>query len=262
MANFFYGEAYEEHYEKEIKDFTPADWAVSIVYLAVIIAAVIFGFMQNWGLMVIMAGVAVCMLYIFMMVVFGVKNKIVQLFFLIGIFVIIGGLITLSGYYEYLILYAVFIYLTVAFGVGFFCLYLAKKKNDKIREYSLSVEADCEYADVKKINLFRFDDIISNPYNPMNDNELTKPAFHYYAHGKEYYTESEVYYGNANRGYEEGSKVVLRVNPDNPTEILPQNENASMEIILGVSWIVIGIVTITILAVSYILGVFDGIITF
>lgn len=46
MANHFYGEVHEEHYEKEIKDFTPVDWATSIVYLLIIIAAVVFGFLK------------------------------------------------------------------------------------------------------------------------------------------------------------------------------------------------------------------------
>lgn len=244
MANHFYGEAYEAHYEKEIKDFTPADWAVSIVYLLIILAAVVFGFCQEWGPMVIMVGAAVCMLHYFLLIVFRANNKVTQLFFLIGLLVMIGGAITCTGSYEVLTLYGFFLYLAVAFGIGIFCLYLAHRKHRKIREYTLSVEAECEIVDVKRINLFRFDDINTSPNNPINDNTLTRPAFHYYVNGQEYYTESEVYYGDMNTGFTEGAKLTLRVNPHNPTDILPKNVGASLEIIMGVSWIVIGAITV------------------
>lgn len=259
MANHFYGEAYEAHYEKEIKDFTPVDWVTSIVYLLIILAAVVFGFLQKWGLMVIMVGVAVCMLHIFLLIVMKVNNIIVRYFFLLGIIVIIGGLITCTGHYGYLEIYGIALYLLISFGVGILCLNLAKKKRKKIKEYTLTVEAECEIADVKKINLFRFDDINSSPNNPINDNILTKPAFHYYVNGQEYYTESEVYYGDMNVGFEEGARVTLRVNPKNPTEVLPKGVSTSMEMIMGISWIAIGILVIIILAACYFLGVFDSI---
>ena len=66
MANHFYGEVHEEHYEKELKDFTPVDWATSIVYLLIIFAAVVFGFLNRWGMMIIMIGATVSMLHVFM----------------------------------------------------------------------------------------------------------------------------------------------------------------------------------------------------
>lgn len=255
MENHFYGEAYETHYEKEIKDFTVADWTTSIIYLLIIISAVVFGFLNQWGLMVIMIGVAVCMLHIFTLIVLKVNNIIMKLFFVIGLFVIIAGVITCTGRYDYLYLYAIVLYLIIAFGVGILCLNLAKKKRDKIKEYTLSVEAECEIVDVKRINLFRFDDIMTNPNHPMNDNTLRKPAFHYFVNGLEYYTESEVYYGDMNTGFEEGARVTLRVNPKNPTEVLPQNVGTALEMIMGISWIVIGIFTIIILGICYFLGV-------
>lgn len=256
MANHFYGEAYEEHYEKELKDFTPVDWATSIVYLLIIISAVVFGFLNNWGLMVIMAGVVVCMLHVFILIVMKVNNKILRYFFLLGLLVIIAGVITCTEHYEYLVLYIIALYLLISFGVGILCLNLAKKKRKKIREYALSVEAKCELVDVKKINLFRFDDIHLSINNPINDNVLNKPAFHYFVNGQEYYTESEVYYGDMNVGFEDGARVILRVNPNNPTDVLPKNVGTFLETVMGIGWIAIALIVITVLGVCYYLGVF------
>lgn len=262
MANHFYGEAYEAHYEKEIKDFTAVDWITSIVYLLIIISAVVFGFLNRWGLMVIMIGVALCMLHIFMLIVMKADNKIVRLFFVLGILVIIGGIITCTEHYEYLEIYVIAIYLLISLGVGIFCLNLAKKKRNKMKEYTLSVEAECELVDVKKINLFRFDDIHSSPNNPINDNILMKPAFHYFVNGQEYYTESEVYYGDMNTGFENGAKLTLRVNPNNPAEVLPKNVGTSMETIMGIFWIAMDVIVIVALGICYFFGIFDGIMYF
>lgn len=257
MANHFYGEAYESHYEKELKDFTPVDWATSIVYLLIIISAVVFGFLNNWGLMVIMAGVAVCMLHVFMLIVMKVNYKIVRYFFLLGLLVIIAGVITCTEHYEYLELYIIALYLLISFGVGILCLNLARKKRKKICEYTLSVEAECELVDVKEINLFRFDDIHSSSYNnPINDNVLNKPAFHYFVNGQEYYTESEVYYGDMNVGFEDGARVTLRVNPNNPTDVLPKNVGTFLEMVMGIGWIAIAVIVIIVLGICYYLGVF------
>ena len=256
MANHFYGEVHEEHYEKEIKDFTPVDWATSIVYLLIIISAVVLGFLNNWGLMVIMVGVAVCMLHVFMLIVMKVNNKIVRYFFLLGLLVIIAGVITCTEHYEYLELYIITLYLLISFGVGILCLNLARKKRKKICEYTLSVEAECELVDVKKINLFLFDDIHSSPYNnPINDNVLKKPAFHYFVNGQEYYTESEVYYGDMNVGFEDGARVTLRVNPNNPTDVLPKNVGTFLEMVMGIGWIAIAVIVIIVLGICYYLGV-------
>lgn len=256
MANHFYGEAYEAHYEKELKDFTPVDWITSIVYLLIIISAVVFGFLNRWGLMVIMVGVAVCMLHIFSLIVMKANNKIVRYFFILGVLVIIAGAITCTGHYEYLELYVIALYLLISFGVGILCLNLAKKKRRKIREYTMSVDAECEIVDEKKINLFRFDDIHSSPNNPINDNSLKKPAFHYFVNGQEYYTESEVYYGDMNVGFEDGAKVTLRVNPNNPRDILPKNVGTFLEMVMGIGWIAIAVIVTIVLGVCYYLGVF------
>lgn len=262
MVNHFYGEAYESHYEKELKDFTPVDWATSIVYLLVIISAVVLGFLNMWGLMVIMIGVAVCMLHVFMLIVMKVNDEIVKYFFLLGLLVIIAGVITCTGHYEYLTVYAFGLYLIISFWLGILCLNLAKKKRNKMQRYTLSVDAECELVDIKKINLFRFDDIHSSPYNPINDNILTKPAFHYFVNGQEYYTESEVYYGDMNVGFEEGARLTLRVNPNNPAEVLPKNVGIFMEMFMGIFWVAMGVITIIALVICYFFGVFNNIMYF
>lgn len=255
MSNHFYGYAYEEHGEKEIKDFTPIDWIIIITFFGMILAAVVMGFMNLWGIMVILVGTSICLIHAIARVVVGLKNKITPWFCALGCMTIIGGIITATGHYEYLFLYGMIVYVIVAFFVGILCLYLAFNKRRKRREYSLLVEAECELVDEKRMNLFRFDDIVKNPYDhPINDNVLRKPGFHYWVNGQEYFVESTVYYGDLNKGFEEGNKVTLRVNPKNPTEILPENVGTAMETIMGVFWIVAGIVVIVIMMLGYLLG--------
>ena len=121
----------------------------------------------------------------------------------------------------------------------------------KMKEYSITVEAECEMVDVKKINLFRFDDFPNMPYtDSINTNTLYKPGFHYFINGQEYFTESTVYYGDLNRGFVEGNRVMLKVNPDNPHDILPINADSSfanMAMVMGIFWLVAGIIGIVVL---------------
>ena len=80
MANHFYGTAYEEHGEKEIKNFTPLDWFINILFWGAILVAVVMGFLQQWGIMVMLIGFAVCMMYVLVRVVIGLKSKIMWIF--------------------------------------------------------------------------------------------------------------------------------------------------------------------------------------
>ena len=120
-----------------------------------------------------------------------------------------------------------------------------------MKTYSISVEAVCEMVDVRKTNLFAFDDLVEDYYMaPINANTIYKPGFHYTVNGKEYFTESTVYYGDLNKGFEEGSKVQLKVNPDNPHEILPVKVDATignLALIMGIFWIIAGIIVMILL---------------
>lgn len=83
-------------------------------------------------------------------------------------------------------------------------------------------------------------------------------ANHFYGevNGQEYYTESEVYYGDMNVGFEDGARVTLRVNPNNPTDVLPKNVGTFLEMVMGIGWIAIAVIVIIVLGICYYLGVF------
>lgn len=258
MANHFYGYGVEEHYEKDIKDFTLADKMVAVLFFLMILATIILGFCGNWGFMIIMIGADLVMMDVMVRVLFHAKNFVMRIFSTIGILTIIAGILVKTGRISWVILYGIIVYFVFCFGAGILCIYLAIRKNKKIKEYSLNVEAVCEIVDEKVLNIFRYDDVMEHQINhSMNVNTIQKPAFHYYVNGMEYFTESTVYYGDLNSGFEEGQKVMLRVNPANPNEILPKNENSAMEMGMGISWLVIGVVCVVILAILGMLGELD-----
>lgn len=258
MANHFKGNAYEEHYEKEIKDFTPSDWAVTIAFFGIIVVAVIMGFLQQWGVLVILVGIEFAMFDVLIRVIFHRIIKLLYLFDAIGVITIVEGIFVLMDHIGWVIISAFVLYLIVCFFVGILCVSLGVKKKKKMAEYSLIVQAECETVDEKRINLFLYDDIVDDTVNhALNKNELYKPAFHYFVDGQEYFTESTVYYGDLNEGYKDGERIELRVNPNNPNEVLPKGENASIEMLVGISWLVIGVVCVIVFAVLALLGEFN-----
>lgn len=250
MANHFYGSAVSEHYEKKPKDFKPVDWIMVALLSIICIAAVASGFMRRWGLMVVFIGVAACMLHVLLRVMFKAKNKVTIVFTVLGILAIIAGILLEADKWDVLPCYFVFVYMIVAFSVGIICVGIKRSTSRKMKEYSLSVEATCEQVEVKKINLFKSDDL-SPMYNaPINSNTIYRPAFHYFVDGKEYYTRSEVYYGDLNEGFREGDKITLRVDPNDPGKVLPAKVDGTvgnMAAVMGVFWLVAGIVGIVVL---------------
>lgn len=251
MANHFYGSAYEEHYEKKLKDFTALDWILVSFFGAIALTAVVAGILKHFGVMTALLGVDACMGDLLIHTVFRKKSKVAWIFIVLGIMAIIAGIIVELKLWHVFQYYVVLMYMVIAFGVGFFCVFIKINNSRKMKAYSLSVEADCEMVDVRQINLFAFDDLLKENYlAPINANTIYKPGFHYTVNGQEYFTESTVYYGDLNKGFEEGKKVLLRVNPQNPLEILPVNADASvgnMAMIMGIFWILAGIVGIVVM---------------
>lgn len=251
MANHFYGCAYEEHYEKKIKDFTPLDWVLVSILGIIVLAAVVSGFLGHIGILIVLIGVVACMFELLVRTVFHKKSKITWIFVVLGIMAIIAGIMVEWKLWTVLQHYVVIIYMIIAFGVGGFCVFIKINNTKKMKTYSISVEAVCEMVDVRKTNLFAFDDLVEDYYMaPINANTIYKPGFHYTVNGKEYFTESTVYYGDLNKGFEEGSKVQLKVNPDNPHEILPVKVDATignLALIMGIFWIIAGIIVMILL---------------
>lgn len=261
MANHFYGSAYEEHYEKKIEDFTLLDWVIVSVFFGVVLAAVIFGFLGHIGMMIVLIGVDTSIIDFLVRKVFRKKSKVTVIFVILGIMAIIAGCIVEGKLWNIFQYYVVFMYMVVAFGVGFFLVNIKINNTKKMRKYSISTEAVCEMVDVRKINLFSFDDLVKESYlAPINENTIYKPGFHYTVDKKEYFTESTVYYGDLNKGFEEGRKVTIKVNPDNPHEILPINVDASignMAMTMGIFWIFAGCVGIIVMVL-----ILSGVISF
>ncbi len=251
MANHFYGSAYEEHYEKKIEDFTPLDWLLVSIFWVIVLAAVISAFFSHVGIMILLLGVNACMGDLILRKVFNKKSKVIWIFSVLGIMAIIAGIIVEGKLWSVFQYYVVIMYMIIAFGVGGICVFIKINNMKKLKTYSLSVEAVCEMVDVQKINLFAFDDLIKDYYMaPINANVVYKPGFHYIVNGKEYFTESTVYYGDLNKGFEEGKKVLIKINPDNPNEILPVNVDGTignMALIMGIFWGLAGIAGIIVM---------------
>ena len=245
MGNHFYGVAINEHYEKKISDFESRDWVVVGALIAIALGVIASMVTRHWGFMIICFGLFACSMDVTARVVFCKRSRVTPFFVVLGILTIIAGIIVEAGLWNLFPYYICFCWTVIALGVGIICTMIKVNFVRKVKAYTISVEADCEMVDVKKVNLFRFDDLTENPYNaPINDNTIFKPGFHYYVNGKEYFTESTVYYGDLNKGFMEGNRVTLKVNPDNPNDILPisvDSSVANMGLIMGIFWILGGI---------------------
>ncbi|MCQ2503196.1 MAG: hypothetical protein MJ084_05585 [Saccharofermentans sp.] len=93
-----------------------------------------------------------------------------------GIAAIIAGIIVENELWDalqYLILIA---FTLISFSVTVICFIIKGKESSKMRKYSQSVEAVCEMVDVRKLNLFAYDDIIHNYTSPANATRYTSRA--------------------------------------------------------------------------------------
>lgn len=245
MGSSFYGGALEEHYEKDLKKFRARDWVMLVIVGALVLSAILSGILSHWGIMVVLIGVVCCLSNVLVRVVFDKKSKLTFVFVSLGILAIIAGIIIEAEMWEAFQYYVVFIFMLISFAVTAICFGIKIRNSRKIKMYSLEVVASSEMVDVRNINLFKFDDRPHSNYtSPINDNTLYKPGFHYVVNGQEYFTPSEIYYGDLNKGFVEGNNVHLKVNPDNPTEILPVDADSSlanMAMVMGICWLLAGI---------------------
>ncbi len=195
MGNHFYGSAVSEHYEKDIKDLTPLDWVLVVIFFAFGIGAFVLGFMKHFGIMVALLGAAACMGYPILRVVFQKKHVATLIFIVLGILAIIAGFIVEAERWDIFPYYVVSVFMLIAFGVAVICIRIKVKNSQKLKAYSLE-------------------------------------------------------YGDRNRGFVEGSHVLRKVDPDNPNAMLPVDADstvANMAMVMGVFWIVGGIVGIVVL---------------
>ena len=131
MANHLYGGSCEEHYEKEVKDFTPTDWVLVSTFWVFVLVAVITGFLGHIGYTIEFIGVAACMVDILTQMVFHKKSKITKVFVVLGIMAIIAGMIVAKQLWDIFQYYVVIMYMVIAFGVAFICFFL---KMDSVRK--------------------------------------------------------------------------------------------------------------------------------
>lgn len=243
MASHFYGNSYGEHYEKDVKDFTTSDWIVTGIFFAAILAVFITMLLQAWGLVIISFSVIVAMIDVMLRVIFHTKSKIMYIFDVLAGIACVGGIIVMTGNMKWIITYVIITVVLVYLGVGVLFSVLAISKSKKIEACTLAVEARCEIVEIRDDNmLIQHSGNVNRSYESSSYEEQTKkavlvrPSFHYFVNDKEYYTESKVYYGDLNKGFSEGARVCILVNPEDPTQILPQNMNATIEIVLAIGW--------------------------
>lgn len=245
MGSSFYGGAVEEHYEKDLKKFRPRDWVALSVLGVLIISAIVSGVLSHVGIAVVIIGAIFCYIYFLVRVVFDKKSSLLLLFVALGILAVGAGIIVEAELWDVFQYYVVFLFMFVSFAVAVICLRIKVKNARRMRTYSLEVMASSEMVDVRKINLGRFDDVPGTSYNsPINTNTVFKPGFYYVVNGQEYFTPSEIYYGDLNKGFVEGNNVRLKVNPDNPSEILPIDADgsfANMAMVFGLFWLLAGV---------------------
>ena len=239
----FYGVATHEHYEKDAEDLTKLDKVVVGIGLGCFGAAFVFIFLDYIGLAIVMFGVFFCMIHLMAYVAFRAKSAALLVFDAIGVAAIIAGVLLMAGLttiFEY--------YLTFGLALGFILagcvtLFIFIRDSRKRKAYSLSVEAVCEIVDSRRLNVFNSVNG-TNSYSPVEMSTIYKPGFHYVVNGQEYFTESTVYYGDLNDGFQEGNHVMLRVNPNQPNEVLPANLKLTgelMELVIGFGLLLPGI---------------------
>lgn len=255
MAHF-YGTANESHYETEYKKLSPLGKAEIILFVLLVIGAIVAGLFGKWNIMIITIGIICIFVDVMVRTIFHTKNKVLLIFVFLGILALLVGILWCIGGTGWGIISALAMPAVIWFMVGIICTVCAIKMISKRKKCSLEVTADCEMGDVRRLNLFRFDDINDNGSINSNRDTLFKPMFHYFVDGQEYFVLSNVYYGDLNTGFKEGSKVKLYVNPNNPTELQPQNSGSASLLVMGIIGLLAGIIFSVAYVVLFLLGMF------
>lgn len=261
MEDNFWGTAVEEHYEKEIKDFNGLDWFLFTIFWGMIIVAVILGFNGMPHAAGICACLDVIMIHVMIRVMSKQKSVVTPHFVVLGILAIAVILANYIFGNDKMAIIVAIAFEFIAFYVGILCVSIAVRKKRKMREYSLMVEAECHTVDERQLNAFHLNQSMHTGIDSASyggGSMIYKPAFHYFVNGQEYFTESTVYYGNMNSGYTEGQRIWLRVNPNNPRDILPKNADTFVESLVGWMWIGIGVAA----GIMYIVLAMNGMLEF
>ncbi len=226
----FKGTAIEEHYEKNIEDFTPKEWILLGICAMMVIAAIVSGIMSEFGLMVIFIGAAVSAVMVLTKVAFQLSNDangIVLFFFMMGVATSAAGILMCIGNRTWLLVYLSIVILLGISVAAVFCLSVAKNKKEEMSKYTQTVKADCVNIDMSEI-------------------DTVNVTFQYVVDGTEYKSEAcmpredwrKLIHGA-------GSAASIYVNPENPADIMPVKKSTAMETAMGSIFagvVVIGVV--------------------
>lgn len=248
--NHFYGQYTEEHYEVDIKDLSFSEKCLLLSFLALIILDIVVGFLGLFEILVITVGFSVCTMTLVICTIFYIKlfkHYVITPFFFIGLITTIVGFLLYFDVFEdsegatnalkLLELYSPMFFVIL----GFVFIAIGAKKNQFKKRCTTRVTATCYTVDTRRVNLFKCDDISSIYSSPINQNDLLKPAFLFWLNGYQYFVENKYFYGDLNTEFADGKQIGLFVNPQNPTDIVPDSNVEKVFPMTGWSFVIVGV---------------------
>lgn len=257
MGNHFYGEYQGDHYEVETKNLSTSQKLFLLLYPIELAAAVVCMFTGHIGYFVVCLGSIFLVVALMLPVIFNVPIKSslpAKIFLGVAFTAVLIGIIIENHLLTMEMLFGLFLLFWLVLGIVM--IRLAFKKPAYAKNCTLPVEATCVTVDIMRRDIMVSCNRFSRERIQTNAETLFKPAFSYEVNGEPYWVESTVYYGDLNKGYQEGEKVTIMVNPENPMEMIPKKKCDGMFLGFGISCIFVTIVGIaaSVLIYSFIYG--------
>lgn len=250
----FHGVSYEAHAEKDVKDFSTVDWVVFGIGGLLIIGAILAGFGNKWGGMMIIIGMFFAWIELLLRVVFHIKNIAGKIFLATGFVIIIPGVLWCIGGGGWAALSGFALLGGIWIVIGAVLIVAGIKNINKTRRCSLEINAECTVVDSKTNTIFKFDQV-----RTVNDlDTVFKNVLHFFINGNEYFVDADEYFENEDMEFENGKCVRIYVNPNNPNEVLPKRVTIGLFMAMGIGGLVGGIATLIIFIALFMLGLFDS----
>lgn len=238
--HYFKGTSIEEHYEKKLEDFTAGEWIMLGILAMLLIASIISGIRMKFGVMVILIGVTIAFTFILVMKLFRLSKDakgIVLFFFMLGMATSGAGILMCIGNWAWLSVYLSIVILSGFLAAGMFCLSVAKSGRRTTEQYALAVEATCVNIDVSEEGMvnttFRY---VVNGAEYRSDAYMSREEWKKLIHGPE-------------------NKASIRVNPENPMDIMPVKKSTALESFMGICFIGTAVLGAVALIVAFAMGV-------
>lgn len=242
MGNHFYGEYQGDHYEVEVKSLSGSQKLFLLLYPIELIGAIICLLTGHIGYFVVCLGSVFLVVSLMLPLIFNVsikKSLPAKIFLAVAITLVVLGIVIEYHLLTMNMLFGLFILFWFVLGV--FMTKLAFKKPAYAKKCTLPVEATCVTVDIMRRDIMVSNNLFPRNMIDANSETLFKPAFSYEVNGEPYWVESTVYYGDLNKGYEEGAKVNILVNPENPMEMIPKKKFDGIFLTFGITSILVSI---------------------